>query len=55
MNEKYIQVKDLIQWLLENAPEDAIVCSSEEGNAYPIAWTDLDIDGYEGKYAVFIG
>lgn len=57
--EKYITVNELIYWLLHHVPEDAIICSSEEGNAYPIDWSDLSYanekEGYDGYPTVYIG
>ena len=55
MEEEYVYVRDLIQWLLDNAPEDAIVCSSEEGNPYSIYRNNLYVDEYDERDAVFIG
>ena len=55
MEDEYVYVRDLIQWLLKNAPEDAVVCSSEEGNAYSIHWNNLYADEYDERCAVFIG
>lgn len=53
--DEYVRVKDLIEWL-QGIPENAIVCSSEEGNDYPIDYSDLSIGEFDDEtFAVFIG
>ena len=52
---EFVRVKELIQWLQEASDENAIVCTSEEGNDYPIEYSDLSDGEYDGIPAVFIG
>lgn len=36
-----IKGRDLILYILNNELEDAVVLSSEEGNAYEVDWNDV--------------